>query len=216
MDEFLSNKLAKTATVHIVDDDDAVLDSVSMLLDSIGVKNRCYSDAEALLHAFSLQDFDRKNGCILLDLRMPVISGIECQQRLKAWDCQLPIIFLTGHADVPTAVEAMKNGAIELIQKPFREQQLIEAIQKAILANLKEQDHASNIEAVKSKLATLTHREKQILDLIVSGSSNKKIAESINLSKRTVEIHRAHVMEKMNADSLADLLKMVLTVDSYH
>ncbi|WP_339720096.1 response regulator [uncultured Paraglaciecola sp.] len=203
-----------TPIVHVVDDDEAVLDSVGMLLDSIGLSNKCYKDAQVFLDAYEDENFDKHNGCIMLDIRMPLISGIECQHRLEKMGCRLPIIFVTGHGDVPTAVEAMKHGALEFIQKPFREQQLLDALQKALQINLKAQNRLERIQQTQDKLATLTSRETQILDAIVSGKANKVIAIDLHLSQRTVEIHRAHVMEKMEVKSLAELVKVVIDASS--
>jgi two-component system response regulator FixJ len=196
--------------VHVIDDDAAVLDSIGMLLDSIGLSNICYTDAQVFLDALSEEKFEKHNGCILLDIRMPLISGIECQYKLEQMGCSMPIIFVTGHGDVPTAVEAMKHGAAEFIQKPFREQVLIDAIQKALQGNLKDQKRREKIKKSQLKLASLTKRETQILEAVVSGKANKVIAVEINLSQRTVEIHRAHVMEKMGVKSLAELVKVVI------
>jgi two-component system response regulator FixJ len=196
--------------VHVVDDDEAVLDSVSMLLDSIGLTNSCYNNAQVFLDAYNKTEFDKHNGCILLDIRMPFISGIECQHRLEKMDCRMPIIFLTGHGDVPTAVEAMKNGAAEFIQKPFREQVLIDAIQKALQTNMNQQKLLEKVKQNQEKLASLSHRETQILNAVVSGKANKVIAIELHLSQRTIEIHRAHVMDKMAVKSLAELVKVVI------
>jgi len=196
--------------VHVVDDDEAVLDSVGMLLDSIGLNNECYQNAQVFLEAYNEENFNRNNGCIMLDIRMPLISGIECQHRLVQMDCKMPIIFVTGHGDVPTAVEAMKYGAIEFIEKPFREQQLIDALQKALQLNLEDQKRLEKIQHTQAKMASLTNRETQILDAVVSGKANKVIAIELHLSQRTVEIHRAHVMEKMEVKSLAELVKVVI------
>jgi two-component system response regulator FixJ len=196
--------------VHVVDDDEAVLDSVGMLLDSIGITNTCYNNAQVFLNTYNETEFDKHNGCILLDIRMPFISGIECQHRLEKMGCHMPIIFVTGHGDVPTAVEAMKNGAAEFIQKPFREQVLIDAIQKALQTNSKQQKQLKKVKHTQVKLATLTHRETQILNAIVSGKANKVIAIELHLSQRTIEIHRAHVMDKMDVKSLAELVKVVI------
>jgi len=202
--------LSASTLVHVVDDDAAVLDSVGMLLDSIGIKNACYNNAQVFLDAYSQEGFNKDNGCILLDIRMPVISGIECQHRLEQLGCRLPIIFVTGHGDVPTAVEAMKHGAVEFIQKPFREQVLIDAIQKALQASIKAQKHFEKIKQTQEKLLSLTNRETQILEGVISGKANKVIAIDLHLSQRTVEIHRAHMMEKMGVRSLAELVKIVL------
>jgi len=207
--------LSTSPKVHVVDDDAAVLDSVGMLLDSIGLTNTCYINAQVFLDAYSETEFDKHNGCILLDVRMPFISGIECQHRLEKLGCRMPIIFVTGHGDVPTAVEAMKHGAAEFIQKPFREQLLIDAIQKALQANLQDQKRLEKIQQTQAKLASLTNRETQILEAVVSGKANKVIAIEIHLSQRTVEIHRAHVMEKMGVKSLAELVKIVIDATPY-
>ncbi|GAC17322.1 response regulator transcription factor [Paraglaciecola arctica] len=205
-----TESLSTSPMVHVVDDDEAVLDAVGMLLDSIGQRNTCYKDAQVFLEAYNSADFDNHNGCIMLDMRMPVISGIECQHRLEQMGCSMPIIFVTGHGDVPTAVEAMKQGAIEFIQKPFREQQLIDAIQKALQINLKSQKRIEKVQETQAKLKLLTNREVQILEAVVSGKANKVIAIELHLSQRTVEIHRAHVMEKMGVKSLAELVKIVI------
>ncbi|MFT5924525.1 MAG: two-component system response regulator FixJ [Paraglaciecola sp.] len=202
--------VTSSPVVHVVDDDEAVLDSVGMLLDSIGLKNICYKNAQGFLDSYSETEFDKHNGCILLDIRMPFMSGIECQHRLENMGCRMPIVFVTGHGDVPTAVEAMKNGAAEFIQKPFREQLLIDAIQKALQVNQRDQKRLNKVKLTQVKLATLTHRETQILDAIVTGKANKVIAIELNLSQRTIEVHRAHVMEKMEVKSLAELVKVVI------
>jgi FixJ family two-component response regulator len=210
-----SYNLSSSPVVHVIDDDEAVLDAVGMLLDSIGQRNTCYSNAQEFLDAYLEPNFDSQNGCIMLDMRMPVISGIECQNRLKKMGCTMPIIFVTGHGDVPTAVEAMKQGAIEFIQKPFREQQLIDAIQKALQINLKNIKRLEKIKKTQTKLSLLTNREMQILEAVVSGKANKVIALELSLSQRTVEIHRAHVMEKMDVKSLAELVKIVIDASQF-
>jgi len=196
--------------VHIVDDDPAILDSCSLLLTSIGINNCTYNNAQAFLDAYSQPDFDKHSGCILMDIRMPFMSGIECQYRLEELGYKLPIIFITGHGDVPTAVETMRNGAFDLIQKPYREQVLIDAVQKALFENTRVQSQMKEVIDTKKKLSTLTNRETQILHAILDGKANKVIAVELSLSQRTVEIHRAHVMEKMFVKSLAELVKIVL------
>jgi len=203
-------KQSESIIVHVVDDDNAVLDSVGLLLTSIGINNCTYSNAQAFLDAFCAPNFDKQNGCILMDIRMPVMSGIECQYRLDELGCNLPIIFVTGHGDVPMAVETMKNGAFDFIQKPYREQVLVEGIQKALLKNAREQEQLKIVVETKAKLSTLTKRETQILQAILDGKANKVIANELSLSQRTVEIHRAHVMEKMAVKSLAELVKLSL------
>ena len=215
MNKLESEKLLSEAIVHVVDDDKAVLDSVSLLLTSIGINHHTYGSAQAFLDAYTQAKFDHYNGCILMDIRMPFMSGIECQHKLKEVNCDLPVIFVTGYGDVPTAVETMKNGAIDFIEKPYREQVLIDAIQKALLKNISDQLKIKKISETKQKLARLSSRETQVLNKILSGKANKVIAAELGVSQRTIELHRAHVMEKMDVRSLAELIKITLnTVES--
>jgi len=200
----------KKMIVHIVDDDHAVSDSVGLLLTSIGISNRTYNNGQEFLDAFCQSDFDKHNGCILMDIRMPLMSGIECQRRLEELGCTLSIIFVTGHGDVTTAVESIKQGAVDYIQKPYHEQSLIEAIQKALSKNANQQSHLKKVIDTKTKLATLTNRELQIMQAMLDGKANKVIAAELGLSQRTVENHRSQVMEKMSVQSLAELIRIVL------
>ncbi|WJG07688.1 response regulator [Aliiglaciecola sp. LCG003] len=210
MKDSASSDASPRPIVHLVDDDEAVLDSMALLLDSVGIDNCVYPNAIEFLSAFDNADFNHNLGCIVLDIRMPIMSGIECQHKLKERKCLLPLIFVTGHGDIPLAVQAMKNGALEFIQKPFREQVLIEAVQQALTTSKLNHHKMINIELTQQRLAMLTTREKQVLAAIVDGKVNKVIANEIHLSQRTVEIHRARVMDKMAASSLAHLIKMVL------
>lgn len=196
--------------VHIIDDDEAVLDSLSMLLDSVGIQNAIYANAQTFLNSFSSDDISRLSGCIVLDIRMPGMSGMECQQRLEVLKCPLPIIFITGHGDVPMAVEAMKKGAIEFIQKPFREQVLLDCIQHALQVNLDNQQRALHTLEVEKRCQSLTERENEVMQRVIAGQANKVIASELNLSQRTVEIHRANVMDKMQVKSLAELVTLVV------
>ncbi|ABG40614.1 two component transcriptional regulator, LuxR family [Paraglaciecola sp. T6c] len=196
--------------VHIIDDDEAVLDSLSMLLDSVGVHNAIYANAQAFLNSFSSDDISMLSGCIVLDIRMPGMSGMECQQRLEALKCPLPIIFITGHGDVPMAVEAMKKGAIEFIQKPFREQVLLDCIQHALQVNRDNQQRTLHALEVEKRCQSLTERETEVMHRVIAGQANKVIASELNLSQRTVEIHRANVMDKMQVRSLAELVTLVV------
>jgi two-component system, LuxR family, response regulator FixJ len=202
--------------VYLVDDDEAVLDSLSMLLDSIGLKHQTFSSGNAFLDHYRQQDPAHLSGCIVLDIRMPGMSGLECQLQLIELKCNLPIIFLSGHADIPMAVEAMKLGAIEFFQKPFREQALLDCIQQALASNQLNQADIIGRLTIQKRLASLTKREKQVLDSVIAGHANKVIATELNLSQRTVEIHRAQVMEKMQAKSLAELVTMVVNKASCH
>lgn len=197
--------------VHIVDDDDAVRDSLSLLLDSVGIANANYPSANAFLDSLLEKDISKLTGCVVLDIRMPGMSGMECQQELNALHCTLPIIFITGHGDVPMAVEAMKKGALEFIQKPFREQELLDCIQKAMLNHQQTLQEVQYAKKITARLDLLTKREKEVMQRVIAGEANKVIAAELNLSQRTIEIHRANVMEKMQAKSLAQLVTMVVT-----
>ncbi|HUO95910.1 MAG TPA: response regulator FixJ [Steroidobacteraceae bacterium] len=196
----------KPATVFVVDDDDAVRTSLRLLLKSVGLPVETFAAAQEFLDNF---DADRA-GCLVLDIRMPGMSGLELQQRLNEIHAIIPIVFITGHGDVPMAVEAMQHGAVDFIQKPFRDQDLIDRINQALekdrdnRAGLKERD------AIRRRMQQLTPREREVLDLVTQGKANKVIAGDLNVSQRTVEIHRARVMEKMGASSLAHLVRMVI------
>ncbi len=196
--------------VFIVDDDDAVRDSLSFLMKSIGIESRGFASATEFLEFYD----DNIAGCLVLDIRMPGMSGLELQDRLNEINAILPIIFITGHGDVPMAVEALKKGALDFIQKPFRDQDLIDRINHAL-----DQDHDSrNILSEKREILDhmdqLTNREKEVMELVVQGNPNKIIAADLDVSQRTVEIHRARVMEKMRARSLAQLVRMSITANS--
>lgn len=197
--------------VHIIDDDEAVLDSLSMLLDSVGIANTVYANAQLFLDTYDAQSLKILSGCIVLDIRMPGISGLECQQKLEKSQCPLPIIFITGHGDVPMAVEAMKKGALEFLQKPFREQQLLDCIHHALELNRTTQQQTLYALEIQTRLQLLTKREQEVMQRVIAGQANKIIASELNLSQRTIEIHRANVMDKMQAHSLAELVTMVLT-----
>ena len=151
-------------------------------------------------------------GCLVLDVRMPGISGLELQQRLTDMESTLPIIFVTAHGDIPMAVEAVKAGAVDFIQKPFRDQELLDKIQRALEQNRGRRETRTDRQAIESRLAELTPREREVLELVVVGKANKVIAAELGISQRTVEIHRARVMQKMHADSLSELVRMVMQV----
>ncbi len=192
--------------VHIVDDDEAVRDSLSLLLSSVGLQCRQYDSA----HAFLESNFQQTTGCIVLDIRMPGMSGMDLHEKLNVMGCHLPVIFITGHGDIPMAVEAMKRGAVEFVQKPFREQDLLDCINRALQLDAGRRESTQEVDSIRGRLATLTPREQQVMEMIVDGKANKVIAFDLNLSQRTVEIHRAHVMEKMQTKSLAELVRMVM------
>jgi FixJ family two-component response regulator len=196
------------ATIFIVDDDMAVRDALKLLLRSVGQAVETFGSAQEFLDAYS----EDRPGCLVLDIRMPGMSGLELQQKLNEKHSILPIIFITGHGDVPMAVEAMQAGAVDFIQKPFRDQDLIDRINQALEKDANNRAALGERNDIRKRLETLTPREREVLDLVVHGKANKVIAGDLKLSQRTVEIHRARVMEKMQASSLAHLVRMVLEV----
>jgi two-component system response regulator FixJ len=195
-------------TIFIVDDDAAVRDALKLLLRSVGQAVETFGSAQEFLDAYS----EDRPGCLVLDIRMPGMSGLELQQKLNEKHSILPIIFITGHGDVPMAVEAMQAGAVDFIQKPFRDQDLIDRINQALEKDSANRAALGERNDIRRRLETLTPREREVLDLVVHGKANKVIAGDLKLSQRTVEIHRARVMEKMQASSLAHLVRMVLEV----
>jgi two-component system, LuxR family, response regulator FixJ len=195
-------------TIFVVDDDAAVRDALKLLLRSVGQAVETFSSGQEFIDAYS----EDRPGCLVLDIRMPGMSGLELQQKLNERHSILPIIFITGHGDVPMAVEAMQAGAVDFIQKPFRDQDLIDRINQALEKDSNNRAALGERNDIRRRLETLTPREREVLDLVVHGKANKVIAGDLKLSQRTVEIHRARVMEKMQASSLAHLVRMVLEV----
>lgn len=192
--------------VFVVDDDEAVRDSLGMLMRSVGLAVETFSSASEFLERFDAG----RTGCLVLDVRMPGMSGIELQERLVARKATIPIIFITGHGDVPMAVHALRTGAVDFIQKPFSDQALLDRIQQALAQHLREQKKSARKGTLREKIARLTPREKEVMQMVTGGKPNKVIAIDLGVSERTVEIHRARVMEKMQASSLPDLVKMVV------
>jgi two-component system, LuxR family, response regulator FixJ len=197
------------ATVCIVDDDEAVRGSLKLLLKSLGLATRAYGSAPEFLAEFDPQ----RRGCLVLDIRMPGMSGLDLQQELNARGALVPIIFMTGHGDVPMAVEALQQGAMDFLQKPFRDQDLLDRIHRAIERDRAGRELLGNRERIRARIDSLTPREREVLKLITDGKANKVIAAELQLSQRTVEIHRGHVMEKMEANSLAHLVRMVMEAE---
>ena len=193
-------------TVFVVDDDRAMRDSLSWLLDSVGLRVRSYATA-----AEFLADHDpAQPGCLVLDVRMPGMSGLDLQAELARRGVELPTIVITGHAEVSMAVRAVKAGAIDFIEKPFSDQLLLDRVRQAVQIDLEARDVRRRREDARRRLATLTAREREVLDLVVAGKANKEIASALGLSTKTVEVHRAHVMSKMCVDSLAELIRITL------
>lgn len=201
--------MTKEATVYLVEDDDAVRDSLQMVLESVGYHVAAYPRADSFLEAFSTD----MAGCLVLDIRMPGMNGMELQRQLNMRNSILPIIFVTGHGDVPMAVEAMQRGAVDFVQKPYREEELLGKIQQAIAADTENRAELEAKHKIIDRLAELTPREKQVMELMIEGKANKVIAYDLDISQRTVEIHRARVMEKMGVRSLAHLVRMVMAAE---
>jgi FixJ family two-component response regulator len=189
-----ADEVSSAATVYVVDDDDGMRRALSLLLNTVGYKTSAFGTPKEFLEKFKAD----AAGCLVLDIRMPGMSGLEVQQHLNRMGSMLPVIFITGHGDVPMAVQAMKEGAFEFVQKPFRDQENRSSL--ALRAD------------VAQRLAALTPRERQVMDMVVDGAANKVIAIDLGLSERTVEIHRAKVMEKMGARSVAHLVKLQLSL----
>ncbi|MBK8288634.1 MAG: response regulator transcription factor [Pseudomonadales bacterium] len=198
--------LNQEATVFVVDDDDAVRESLAFLMKSIGLKAESFPSAQDFLNSYN----PARAGCLVLDIRMPGMSGLELQDKLIQMGSILPIIFITGHGDVPMAVKAIKAGAADFVQKPFRDQELIDRIREV----LEEDSHARAEKLQRTeilrRMETLTEREREVMGQVVDGKANKVVAIDLNVSQRTVEIHRANVMEKMKARSLAQLVRLVM------
>ena len=194
------------ACVFIVDDDEAVRSSVRLLIRSVGLQAQVYASAHDFLAAYD----PRHPGCLLLDVRMPGMSGLELQQELNRRGATIPVVFISGHSDVPMAVEAMQQGAFDFLPKPFRDQDLLDRVQRALASDAESRSRLAARAEIKARLATLTPRETEVLQLVTRGKANKVVGAELGVSQRTVEIHRAHVMEKMSASSLAELVRMVL------
>ena len=198
--------IPKRGTVYVVDDDEAVRDSVQWLLEGQDFRVRSFESSEVFLARYD----PREVACLIVDIRMDGMSGLELQDRLIERNSPLPMAFITGHGDVPLAVDTMKKGALDFIQKPFNEQQLVPLVERMLeqaRANFAEHQQAASRDALLSKL---TGREAQVLERIVAGRLNKQIADDLGISIKTVEAHRANIMEKLGANTVADLLKIAL------
>jgi two-component system, LuxR family, response regulator FixJ len=196
---------ADTPLVYLVDDDDAVRDALGLLLHSVGLECALFPSALEFLDAY---DPDR-HACLVADIRMPGLSGLELQQRLNEQRAGIPIVFITGHGDVPMAVNAMKSGATDFIQKPFRDQDLIDRIHKALAQDREQRAARAQKKAIRQRIALLTPRENEVMQRVVRGQANKVIAMDLGVSQRTVELHRARVMRKLKMRSIAELVAAV-------
>ncbi len=197
------------AKVCVVDDDAAVRDSLEWLIESVNLPVKTFSNGMEFLDS----NAPFEPGCVILDIRMPGLSGIDVFEDLQERAATIPVIFLTGHGDVHLAVRAMKAGAFDFIEKPFNDQLLLDLVQKAIQRDEETAALHGELGEIKIRVENLTKRERQVLDGVVAGGSNRSIAEELNLSEKTIEFHRSKMMEKMAADSLAQLIQMVTTLD---
>ena len=194
----------ETALVYIVDDDEAVRDSLSLLMKSVGLDCKTYASALDFLDDYDVD----KLSCLVADIRMPGLSGLELQEELNNRHSEIPIVFITGHGDVPMAVYAMKAGAMDFIQKPFRDQDLLDHIHKALQNDRDRRGSRQELLTIRERVNTLTPRETEVMDKVVQGCANKVIAMDLGVSQRTVELHRARVMYKMGVRSLAELVRL--------
>ena len=195
-----------TATVFVVDDDPAMRESLAFLVGSVGLHVESYADARDFLARYD----SSRAGCLVLDVRMPAMSGLELQERMAERKIELPIIMITGFGDVPMAVRALKLGALDFIEKPFTDQEILDRIHEAIEEDRHRRAERADREELDRRMGRLTVREKQVMECVLAGKANKVIAGELNLSPKTIEVHRARMMDKMQVDSLAELLQLVI------
>jgi len=197
-------KSAAVPTVFIIDDDRGMRQSMKDLVESVGLRAESFATGEEFLKRKRTND----PSCLVLDVRLPQISGLDFQRQLAETGVEIPIIFVTAHGDVPMSVRALKSGAVEFLTKPFRDQDLLDAIQQALQRDRAARERQAEIHDLQERYRTLTAREREVMTLVVSGMLNKQIASEIGASEATVKIHRGHVMQKMQAGSVVDLLRM--------
>ena len=191
-------------SVFVVDDDEAMRNSLRWLIESSELHVETFDSAQAFLDGY----YPGRSGCLLLDVRMPGMSGLELQEQLRNQQIGIPVIIITGHGDVSMAVKAMKSGALDFIEKPFNEETLLDSIQRALEADAEQRENRATKAEIAARMAHLTKREHEVMEMVTSGKSNKEIAADLDVSAKTVEAHRARVMEKMEARSLAELVRM--------
>ncbi len=192
------------ALVFVIDDDAAMRRSLENLIRSVGLRVEAFASAQDFL-SIKREDVP---GCLVLDVRLPGLSGLDLQKRMTEADIEIPIIFITGHGDIPMSVQAMKAGAVEFLSKPFRDQELLDAIQQALERDRKSREQRAEVAVLRGRFDLLTPREREVMPLLVAGLLNKQIAAELGSSETTVKIHKHHVMEKMRAGSLAELVRI--------
>ncbi len=197
-------------TVFIVDDDASICEGLCNLLEAVGIGAECFPSAEA----FRVRWSDALAGCLLLDARLPGMSGVEFQEQMKAAGIEIPVIFMTAHGDVPMVRKVMKAGAVEFLTKPFQKEELLHAVEQAFASDRARREEEAILSAIRARIASLTEREREVMAMVTAGLLNKQIAAELSLSEITVKLHRRHVMEKMRAGSLAELVKMCERVKS--
>lgn len=196
-------------TVFVVDDDEAIRDAIAMLLETMNIDCQTYASADEFLDQFDVT----RQGCLVLDIRMPGMSGTQLQAKLQEMNANIPIVFITGHGDIPMAVEAMRNGAISFIRKPFSEQELLDCVNEALSVDTARRSESAADEEIHALVDKLTPREHEVFERVADGQANKVIAIELGISERTVEIHRSQAMHKTGSRSLADLVRLKLSLD---
>ncbi len=196
--------IRSTQAAFIVDDDASIREGLSNLLESVGIRAECYSSAEAILQSWD----DSNAGCMLLDARLPGMSGVEFQEKMQKLGIGMPVIFMTAHGDVPMVRKVMKAGAVEFLTKPFQKEELLQAIELAFAFDQERRQDEGVLSAIKARIDTLTEREREVMERVTAGLLNKQIAAELNLSEITVKLYRRQVMDKMQAHSLAELVKL--------
>ncbi|MCP4128301.1 MAG: response regulator transcription factor [Gammaproteobacteria bacterium] len=201
--------MSSNAVVFVIDDDQDVRDALQLLMESVGLEVEAFSSAQEYLDQFDQE----RSGCILLDIRMPGMSGLDLQARLSAEQIHPPIVIITGHGDVSMAVRAVQAGAADFLEKPFNDQALLDSVHRALEHDARQRGVASHLSDIRERLERLTPRERVILEQVAAGKRNKVIAADLAISQSTVEVHRSRVMEKMEAASLSDLMRMVIALE---